>query len=227
MALQKPPPAQPQKKSGLGCFGCGCLIVVVILLLLGGLVGGMAYFVSHQVYLYTSVAPMDIPAYSGSDDVYNGALKKIDALNQAVGTGNTGSLTLSSDEVNGLISHDPAMAQLQTRAVVTMNGEEARLEGTVPTNNVPLIQLMAKDRYINVDATFALHFNSDTKMIEIDLHKATLGDKSVPADELPSMQAWLNQMLTQQLKKNIRVSNLFQAAKMITVRDGQFVIETK
>ena len=225
MALVQPQP--PQKKKGLGCLGCGCAILLAILLLVLAFFGAVAYYSYHELALLSSPVAMDIPAYAGSDDVYNGASKKIADFNQAVGTGNPGSLTLSADEINSLIAHNPDLARYHVRAVVTLNGDEAHLEGTVPTSSIPFVRALVKDRYLNLDATFALTFNSDTKMIGIDLHKMQLGETEWPTNQLPTLQAEIDPGINTAIRKNRQAANALLAAKTVTIRDGNFVIETK
>jgi hypothetical protein len=211
----------------MGCFGCGCLILIVILLVLVGLVGGIGYFSYKQVLAISSSAPATFPPYNGSDDIYTGAQKKIDAFNQAVGTGNFASLTLSADEINAMIAHDPDLAKVQARLLVTLTGDEARLQGSIPTDSVWLLNKEIPGRYLNIDTTFAITFNNDTKMVGLDLHEAELGDTPIPPNALPTLQAELMPSLNTFLRKFPASRNALAAAKTVTIKDGQFVIETK
>ena len=209
----------------MGCFGCGCAILLVLLFLLLGLAGGLGYFSYRYLLGVTSTAPAEIPAFNGSDDIYTGAQKKIDAFNQDVNNAKASTLTLSSDEINSLIAHDPTLARLHVRALVTMTGDEARLQGTLPTDAFPFGML--KGRYFNLDATFALTFNSDTKVVGLDLHKVMVGETQVPENSLPSLQAELTPGLNAQLQKIPATRNALEVAKTVAVKDGQLVIETK
>ena len=226
MALQSPPPPAKRTK-GLGCLGCGCAILLAILFLILGLVGATAYFLYREALVVTSTAPLEVPAYAGGDDVYTGAEKKLDAFNQDVGTGKASSLTLSADEINALLAHDPDLARLKSHLVVTLNGDEAHLEGTIPTSTIPVVRAAVKDRYFNVDARFTVTFNSDTKLVGTDLHRVRLGDTDWPTNQLTTMQAEIEPFINSSLKRNPQASNALQAAKTVTIRDGQFVIETK
>jgi hypothetical protein len=232
MAVQRvPQPPSTAKKTGLGCLGCGCLVVVLFFLLLAGLIGGLLYYTYHELYLVSSAQPLAIKPFSGGDAIYDGAQKKVAAFNQGVSTGQTSTLTLSADELNALITHfvaqNPAMKQLQIQVLVSMQGDEMRLQGDVPSNSIPFVNMGVKDRYFNLDVTTGISFNADTKEIEFDFHKVQLGDYSVPEDSLPSMQASFAQSFNQKLRENKDVWNVLQVAKTITVQNGQFVIETK
>jgi hypothetical protein len=226
MALQRPPPPQ-QKKSGLGCFGCGCVILLVILFLLLGLVAGMSYFGYKGLVSMTSSAPADIPAYNGSEDIYTGAEKKIDAFNQDVNNAKPSTLTLNSDEINSIIAHDPDLTKRQIRVQVTLTGDEARVESILPTDSIPFVSNFVKGRYLNLDTTFALTFNSDTKMVGLDLHKMALGETPVQQSSLPAMQAEVMPFINTQLRRYAACKNALEVAKTVAVKDGQLVIETK
>jgi hypothetical protein len=224
MAIQTPPP-QKQKKSGLGCFGCGCLIVIVILLLVAGLVGGVCYFAYRSAYNATSAEPAAIPAFSGGDDVYAGAEKKLDAFNQSVTTGQAATLTLSSDELNALIAHDPTLAKKKVHLLVTLTGEEARLQGSVPTSDFPFG--LMPNRYLNFDATFGLTFNSDTKHVGTSMHKLQVGDSELPDNALPTVDAELMPWIEILIDQSPAAKHAVQAASTIQIKDGQFVVVTK
>ena len=193
----------------------------------GGLIGGIGYFGYKQLLAYSSDGPAAIPPYNGIDDIYTGAQKKIDAFNQAVGTGNSASLTLSADEINAMIAHDPDLAKAQARVLISLDGNEARLQGTVPTSSIPFLSQEMPGRFLNLDTTFAITFNDDTKSVGLDLHKAQLGDTPLAPNSLPTLGAELTPSLNTFLQKYPAAKNALQAAKTVAIKDGQFVIETK
>lgn len=225
MALQNPPP--PRQKKGMGCFGCGCVIVIVLLLLLGGLAAGSTYFGFKALVGMTSSAPAEFPPFNGSENVYQGAQKKIAAFNQDVNIHKPSSLTLSADEINALIAHNPNLSAYQAHILVSMAGDEARLQGSMPTDMIPYLNGWIKGRYINLDTSFALSLNPDTKAIGVELRKGQLGDQVLPANTLLSLQAQLDQSLNSQLQKNGSNKAFLEQAKTVAVRDGQLVIETQ
>jgi hypothetical protein len=225
MAISLPPPPKKKKKSGLGCLGCGCLIVAVILLLFGALVGGLGYMGYKEAVLVTSTAPAAFAPYNGSDDIYAGAQKKLETFNEAVGTGNPGSLTLNADEINAEFAHDQALSRYHARLLVSMQGDQARFQFSMPTDAFFLGLL--KGRYVNLDVTFGINFADDSKNIVFDLHQAQIGDITLPTTALPGLDANLTQVANQQFRKIPAVSNVIDVAKTIEIKDGQLVIETK
>ncbi len=227
MAIQRVPPPQQPKKSGMGCFGCGCLIVIVIFLLLVGLVGGVLYFGYKEIYSLTSTAPAPVPPFTGGDDLYAGAQKKIDAFDQDVASNKASSLTLGGDEINSLIMHDPDLTRLQMHLLATLTGDQARLQGSIPTNSFGYFSKGIPDRYLNFDATFGLTFNSDTKRIDTNLHKMQIGDTPVPESALPTMDTEFLPWIEMLINHYPAAKNAIAAATTIAIKDGQLVIETK
>ena len=227
MALQKPPPQKPKpkEKTGLGCLGCGCIIVLVIVFLFVGVVGGLLYLGYEGFLAMGSNAPADIPAYNGSEDIFTGAQKKLNAFNQDVANAQSSKLVLSADELNSLFAHDKDLEAHQVRVLFTFAGDEARLQTTIPSKTY--VGDFFKGKYLNVDANFAVSFNADTKWVNLDLHKLQIHETPVDQKELPSVQSELNFFFNFQLQKFPACKHALEAAKTVTVKDSQLVIETK
>ena len=135
------------------------------------------------------------------------------------------SLTLSGDEINSVIAHDPDVARLQMHLFVTLTGDQARVQGSIPTNSFGM--RLISDRYLNYDATFGITFNSDTKRIDTNLHKMQIGDSSLPESALPTMDAEFLPWIEMLINHYPAAKNAVAAAKTITIKDGQLLIETK
>jgi hypothetical protein len=229
MAIQTPPPQAPKQsnKAGWGCLGCGCVVVLVVLLLIAGLIGGTIYMIFKEAYVVSSATAETIAPFTASDDVYASAQKKVAAFNQDVSAGKSSTLTLTSDEVNALLDHSVDLKKFDAQFLITLSGDTGRVQGSVPSNKVPFLNWDVKDRYYNLDATTGLSFNADTKEVELQLKKLQLGDIIVPANSMESLQVSLSQQLNQALRKNAAVANVLDNAKTVSIKDGQFVIETK
>ena len=226
MSISTPPPPQ-KKKSGCGCFGCGCFIVILLLLLLIGLIVGGGYFGYKNAYKLTSTAPSDVPLFTGGEDIYKAAQQKTSELQHDIETHQTGSIHLSADEINSLIAHDPTLTQRQDRMFVTFTDNQAQVQGSLPTDSIPILQSVIKDRYINFDTTFGLNLDSSTKSLDIDLHHMQIGNVNAPSNALPTLQAELTPVLNMQIQNNASLKNLLQQAKTIEIENGEMVIETK
>jgi len=230
MAVTNIPPQQPPKKSnaaGWGCLGCGCVAVLVLFLLFVGLVAAGFYAGFNELSKISSATREVIAPYTGGEDVYAGAEKKIAAFNADVSASKTSTLTLSSDEVNSLIYHAADLKKVDAQALVTLTGDTGRVQGTIPSNQIPFVNWGVKNRYFNLDATTGVSFDANTKDVNFEFKKVQFGDITVPPNSMDSLQTSFNQQVNIKLHQNADVEKVLQAAKSISIKDGQLVIETK
>jgi hypothetical protein len=225
MSVSTPPPPAPKKKSGLGCLGCGCLVLALLAILFVALVGGGGYMVYQKVLNLTSPTAATIPSFNGTDDVYNAAKQKVSAFQYDVANHQPATIQLSADEINTLITRNPDLIQQQARYFFTLTNDQAEVQGSIPTDT--FTAGLFKGRYFNFDTTFGLGFNSDSKNIDLMLHHLQIGDQTTPQNLLPTVQAELAPLLNMEMQKNEMTKNLLLQAKSIQVKDGQLVIETQ
>ena len=178
MSVSTTPPPVQKKKSGLGCLGCGCLIVVLLVVLFLGLVGGGCYLAYTKVVGLTSTTASTVPSFNGSDDVYNAAQQKVSAFKHDVDNHQAATIQLSADEINTLFARDPNLTAQQAHLFVTLVDDRAPVQGSIPTDAIAYG--FVKGRYLNFDTTFGLGFNSDTKNVDLSLHQMRIGDQTMP-----------------------------------------------
>jgi hypothetical protein len=222
MSVSTPP---VQKKSGLGCLGCGCLVLALLVILFLALVAGAGYLGYTKAVSLTSTTPAAVPSFNGSDDVYNTAEQKVTAFGHDVQNHQAATVRLSADEINTLIAHNPDLIRQKAHLFVTLTNDQAQVQGSLPTGE--LSHGILKNRYLNFDTTFGLGFNSDTKSLDLALHHLQIGDQPTPPNLLPTMQAELTPLLNTQLQMYPGTKGLLQQAKSIEIKDGELVIETQ
>ena len=229
MAIQTPPPQVTKKtnKAGWGCLGCGCVLVLVVFLLIAGLIGGGIYMMDKGLNVMSSATPAAIPPFTGGPDIYDSAQKKIAQFNQDLSASKTSTLTLSSDEVNAVINHDYDLKKSQAELLITLTGDRAHVQTSVASNNLPFVDYIVKDRYFNLDGETGLSFSQDRKQVEFDFHKLQVGEVTIPANALPTYENLCSQIMNQRLHENAALTNVLNNAKDVSIKDGQFVIETK
>ncbi len=225
MSVTVAPPPAPKKKSGLGCLGCGCLVLGLVVILFVGLVVGGFYVGYQKVVGLTSTTPADVPSFNGSDDVFNTAQQKVMAFGHDVQDHQAATIQLSADEINALIARDPELIRQKAHLFVTLTGDEAQVQGSIPTE--ALSEGFLKNRYLNFDTTFGLGFNPDAKSLDLILHQLKIGDQPTPQNLLPTMQAELTPILNAELQNYPLSKPVLQQAKSITIKDSQLVIETQ
>ena len=213
------PPVVVAKKRGCGCFGCGCLVAILILLLIGAMIAGFWYMAGS----FISTAPINVPTFDGGDAVYQSAAQKINTFNQALQQNQPASLELSADEINTLIARNPSFAANHLRFFVTMFDDHADLQMSVSTD--VLSKGLIKDRYLNGDTDFSLHFDATDKELHLILHHLKVGAYDLPEDSLSSSRDRIDHALNQQLETSPAGKQFLDHAQTVEIRAGQLEIE--
>jgi hypothetical protein len=217
-----PPPAQIPKKRGVSCFGCGCAILALIALLLVALVAGGIYYFYTSVRGFTDITSVEIAQFDGGEQVYQHTEQKLDAFRQ--NPGRSASLHLSADEINTLIARDPSFATVRGHLFVTLKGNEATIQTSLPLSAIE--SFVMTDRYLNGDATFALGFDPQGKNVEVDMHVIHVKDRTIPPANEGFNQSF-NRLFNQKLQSNPAVRDFLSRTQKIAVENGEFVIETQ
>lgn len=224
--MAKPPPPVVQKKSGCGCFGCGCAILGLIAVLLLGLVAAGGYLFYTQAILgLTSTTAATVPTFDGGDDVYQGAMQKVTDFHHDLNDHQAATLSLSADEINTLVARNPELSKNNIHFFLIMNDDKARIQSSVPTGI--LSQGLLKDRYLNSDFSFNLNFDPGSESLDVGLQSLQVGSVTAPPKDLPFLQSELNELLNMALQKDQDVRSMLLQAKSIQIKDGQLVIETQ
>ena len=232
MSISTPPPAAPpKKKSGCGCLGCGCGILVLLV------VGIIALFIVGIVMFYdqvTSTTPATIPAFTGDPSVLNQAEQKITTFQHDAAGHHGASLHLTSDEINALIEASPDIAKTGIHAYITLTDNQAHVQASAPLDK--LFKGLPSGRYVNFDTNLVVTFNSATHSVELTPQTLQLGSmpamntdssqgNSVGATYVRTMMPPFNQAFNQGLRQNGGVEVL-DHARNISIKDGELVIET-
>lgn len=141
------------KKSGLGCWGYGCIISLVLLI---ALAVGIYLFVTRMVNAYTTTTPLPLPKIELKTGSYEDAKLRLGSFILGLQTGNGAKeLRLTGDDINALIAQEPDWQALRDHAFVEIKGDKvyAKL-------NVSLEELGFKSRYFNGDAVFGLNYEN-------------------------------------------------------------------
>jgi hypothetical protein len=224
-----------KKKSGCGCFGCGCaLLVVIAVMLLGGL-GAAAYVAFQSISGASSPAAAEIPAFTATAGNYQQVSQKLTTVQQAARSHQPSSVQLSSDDINTLLAENPNFAKYNVHGYVSMDGSTARLLLSVPSDS--MMPGVLKGRYFNFDTSFTVNFDPDTKNVVLVPQTLQIGDKQLVgsnADNSALTKAlvaeyipFFNQTFNQGLRKNPDTAQFLDQAQTITVQNGALVIETK
>ncbi len=223
MSISSPPPPAAPKKKGLGCLGCGCLVLIAIAVL----IGVIFYFLYHQTVALTSRAPASVPVVAPTEDFYQGVRQKVSDFNHDVKNHQAATIQLSGDEINAILARDPYLTAHHVQLFVAMADDRASVQASIPTNALPLAQSAFPGRYVNFKSTFTISYNLSDKLVNFIFQSLQIDDKTIPDDELPAMQTLFTPVLNAQLQSNPDAKNLLDQTKSMRIENGNLVIETQ
>jgi hypothetical protein len=229
MSVSTAPPIAPAppKKKGLGCLGCGCLILSLIVLLFLGLVAGFCYLIYSKAYQLTSSKAAPIASYDGGDNFYAATKQIIDNFNNDLKNRQASQLQLGADEINTLLARDPYLVAHKIHLFVAMAGDTATVQGVFPTNENVMTQEIAPDRFANFNASFSVNLDSNGKTLHLFLSHLQSGDTLAPDSSLPFFQTEVEALLNAEIQKRPELKDLFDQAKTVAIKSGSLVLETR
>jgi len=208
----------------MGCFGCGCLVLVILGLLLAALFAASAHFFTVAGNTITSSTPTDVKDFDGGAALYQEASQKMASFENVSRQNQPATLELSADEINTLIARSPDLAANNISIFITMTGDQARLQATAPTSLLPFG--LWKGRFINIDMTFNPSFDSSTKSLNLILHSVRIGNQDLPANSFSLYQEQFNPFLNTQLRRDPDLSHLLDHARSVEIRNGVLTVQT-
>jgi hypothetical protein len=210
-----------KKKRGLGCAGCGCGLLLII----GLLFVALGYSSYHTALKVTNATPAPIAQVDGGSDVYTTAQHKIAAFQHNIEHGQPATLRLNSDEINTYIARDPSASAVRGHLAVKLEGDEATLHSSLPLGAVE--NVVMADRYADLDATFSLTFDPQTRGITVNAHDIRIKGQPEPDSINPILNQTINAVLAQRIQASASMRDFLAHTQKMTIENGELVIETK
>jgi hypothetical protein len=183
----------------------------------------------------TTATPPAIPAFKGSDELYQSTRQKIADFDHDVKSHQAATVRFTADEINILIARNPDVINNHIQAFVSLSATEGRLQASLPTD--ALSDGFLKDRYFHVDTTFEVHFDPTGKSVNVIPNTLQLGDRVLAGPSagddraaqsfMRSFTPAFNQSFNSGIRKNPDGALLLDQAKSIEIEDSQLVIETQ
>ena len=174
---------EPPPKTGLGCFGKGCLILVVFAIVLAiaclaGLYWGFQRHsaVVHGIYWLAKTrsiaeAPAPIPEFAGSDEQIQAVWERWQDFKQKIRARQPAEIALTADDINSLIATN---RDARGKAFVSIEDNRLRLQASVPLGEV----FGRSGYYFNGDTTIQL--NGAESLEHPQLNQIIVNNKPVP-----------------------------------------------
>lgn len=210
-------PPKPRR----GCFFYGCISgAVLLVLVLGALWIGLRY-VKNMVNSFTDSKPTELPTLQMAKAEIEQVKQRFEAFEQAVREQHaTKPLVLTTDDINALIASSSGPQELKGKLYVSLEGDQAKGEVSVPLQDVGL--RMFKGRYLNGSATFNLGFRDGVLIVT----PQTLVVKGKPVPEV-YMQEIRKQNFAASLTNQPAAAAVLQGLRDIHVKEGKVTIVPK
>lgn len=151
-----------------GCFFYGCLVLVILLVLGGGLVGAASYWGYKRVAAYLEEKPRPLTTEPLGEAAYAALEKRVNNFKAAWEKGEAAQLTLTSPELNAVMTRVPATAivsgAVSKDIVFSIPGNRIRVEASVPLKDLEL----PSSKYLNAAALFELGTRGGRPFLRIE-----------------------------------------------------------
>lgn len=183
----------------------------------------------------TSTTPSAVPSFDGGDELYASARQKLADFDHDVENHQAATIQLSADEINTLLVRSPNVIKNNAHVFVTLTDNEGRIQASLPTD--ALSHGLLSDHYVNLDTSFEVHFDLQTKSANLTFHALQFGNKVLMDQNASntslsqSATIWytsiFNQSFNNGIRKNPDGAALLDQAKSIEIQNGELVIETQ
>jgi len=204
-----------------GCFHFGCIggLLLMLVMLIGGLVG--LYYAKKMFNDFTDTKPALLPQAQISQADMDRLEQRVDLFRSVVKAGKSVEpLSLSADEVNALIQHDPDLSALKGKLFVIFEADQIKGELSLPLDDVGLS--IFKGRYLNGTGTFSLSLRRG----RILLHTLSFVVKRKHVPEV-YMEQIRKHNFAENLNNNPRARAALDRLEDIKVQDGKLILVPK
>ena len=166
--------ATQNRRRGCGCCGClsGFFLCFVALIVIA--LGAFYFYATNSLSGAAASRPTGLPATTLSRQTYAAARRKFDRFFEDSAER---SVTLSTDEVNSLLSDAPELRFLMHGVVVALNQTTAQVYCSMPVD-LPMVPR----RYFN--CAFELRPSMRAQKLELDVSRFESGGKPVGPGEV-------------------------------------------
>ncbi len=199
----------------------GCLSAIILL----AVIAAAAYYFLLQasddlVESYTSPAPRDFARVEDSRQEAESAVERFRDFIIALERGEeTGSLSLSADDINALLTYEDLFRDLYGMARVDIRDDKLQAEISVPLG---MFNDRFEGRYLNGTGELAIEMKDDRLMVTID--RLEVGGRNLPEEFMNEIR---KNNLVEALYQEPSLERFLQLVKAVKIEDGRLVIQPR
>ena len=199
----------------------GCLSLVILL----ALFAAAAYWFLRQtsenlVESYTSQAPLDLARVETNPDETLSVIDRLRDFITALERGEeTGSFSLSADDINTLLQNEELLSELKGMARVTIQDDLLRADISVPLG---MFNERFEGRYLNGTGELAVEMKDDRLSVTID--RLEVGGRDLPREIMNEIR---KNNLVAALYEEPSLEEFLRLIKSVKIEDGRLVIQPK
>ncbi len=199
----------------------GCLTSIVLLVA----IGGVAYYFLLQasdelVDTYTSPEPRDFARVeTGRDETQSVVVRFRDFLVALEQGEETGSFSLSADDINTLLEYEDLFREFHGMARVDIRDDRLHAEISVPLG---LFNERFEGRYLNGTGELAVEMKDDR--LEVTLDRLEVAGRNLPEEFMHEIR---KNNLVEALYEEPSLERVLLLIKSVKIEDGRVVIEPR
>lgn len=199
----------------------GCLSLVILL----ALFAAAAYWFLRQtsenlVESYTSQVPLDLARVETNPEETLSVIERLRDFITALERGEeTGSFSLSADDINTLLQNEELLSELKGMARVTIRDDLLRADISVPLG---MFNERFEGRYLNGTGELAVEMKDDRLSVTID--RLEVGGRDLPREIMNEIR---KNNLVAALYEEPSLEEFLRLIKSVKIEDGRLVIQPK
>ena len=197
-----------------GCLRFGCIggLILMGLVLIGGLIGFR--YAKKMITDFTDTGPAPLPQLQMSQAEIDRIERRLDTFREDVRAGKaTEPLSLTADEINALIQHDPDFGALKGKLYITIERDQIKGQLSLPMEEVGLP--IFKGRYLNGTGNFS-----------VSLHRGRILLHVLSVPEV-YMQEIRKHNFADNFNNNPRAKAALDRLKELKIQEGKLIVIPK
>jgi hypothetical protein len=210
-------------KARIGGFSRGCTIVLVIVLVIIGLIAGGLAMVYFKTRSFTSAAPVKIPVVQVSEEQYQSARGRMEAIRKAFKgeadpSNPEGKFEVSAEDLCAMISRDPELSKVRDKFGLAIENNLLKIQTSVPLDGVPGF----KGRFLNGTITASL--SVEKGQVQVAPQVIEVNGKPAPATFVEPLKQSFTEGFQQAIRDNPELNSVMERIESLKIENNRVKI---